>query len=172
MRGTRLLTALPLVVILAACQPAAPAARIVPSTAAVAPAGSASATNEPSAAAALSIAADAILVTVSVTGGECADGPCGAEFAIHRDGRADSPKGGPTSIPAAAAGTIAMLASTTDWDAVRAMPFTGQCPTAYDGQKHVYAFPADTGDLLFDSCELDLSGVPVFRAIDAALFGG
>ena len=60
----------------------------------------------------------------------------------------------------------------TDWGAVRAVPFTGQCPTAYDGQKHVYAFPADAGDLVFDSCEFDLSTVPVIQLIDAALFGG
>jgi hypothetical protein len=109
---------------------------------------------------------------VSVTGGECPNGPCGADYAIHADGRVDGPDGAPPSIPSAQVATIAALAAATDWDGVRAVPFTRECPTAFDGQKHVYAFPADTGELVFDSCEFDLSAVPVIQAIDAALFAG
>ncbi len=113
-----------------------------------------------------------IAFTVSVTGGECPNGPCGAEYVVYGDGRVDGPDGGPISLRADALGQIATLAAATDWDAVRSVPFTGQCPTAYDGQKHVYAFPAPGGDIVLDSCEFDLSQVEVIRAIDAALFGG
>ena len=67
---------------------------------------------------------------------------------------------------------IADQVGRTNWDAVRAVPFTGECPTAFDGQKHIYGFPAPGGDLVFDSCEFDLSGVEVFQTIDKALFAG
>ena len=103
------------------------------------------------------VAADAIVVTVDVTGGECANGPCGAQYVIRGDGSIDGPEGSPASIPAERAAEIAALAASTDWDAVRAVPFTGECPVNFDGQKHIYSFPADTGDLVFDSCEFDLS---------------
>ena len=112
------------------------------------------------------------MVTVDVTGGECANGPCGAQYVIRGDGSIEGPEGSPASIPGEQAAAIAALAASTDWDAVRAVPFTGECPTNVDGQKHIYSFPADTGDLVFDSCEFDLSAVPVIEAIDAALFSG
>jgi hypothetical protein len=54
---------------------------------------------------------------------------------------------------------------------VRSAPFAGECPTAYDGQKHVCAFPARGGDVVIDSCEFDLSHRPATKAVDAALFG-
>jgi hypothetical protein len=152
-----------LAVAMAACQPAAAP------TATPSPTPAASSTPLASA---TPVAADAILVTVSVTGGECPNGPCGAEYVVKGDGRVDGPAGGPTTIPPETVARIVSLAASTDWDAVRSVPFASMCPTAYDGQKRVYAFPAAGGDLVFDSCEFDLSNVPVFQAIDAALFGG
>lgn len=164
-RRTILLTLL-VVVAVAACQPGASA---TPSPSAVEPVGpTATATATP----APTVDPDAIVVTVSVTGGECPNGPCGAEYVVYADGRVDGPDGGPTAITSEQVAGIASLAAATDWDAVRDVPFTGECPVNYDGQKHVYGFPADSGELVFDSCEFDLSSVPVIQAIDAAVFGG
>jgi hypothetical protein len=91
---------------------------------------------------------------------------------VHGDGQVDGPTGGPTSIPAAQLAHITGLVATTDWEAIRLVPFASMCPTAYDGQKHVYAFPAPGGDVVLDSCEFDLSHAEVIKAIDTALFGG
>ena len=168
MATARWLVALLLLLVLAACQPA-PAA--TPS-AAPTTAPTNGPTPTPSEAPAESLAADEIVVTVSVTGGECPNGPCGASYTIYGDGRVDGLEDPLYAIPGDQMTLIADQVGRTNWDAVRAVPFTGECPTAFDGQKHVYAFPAETGDLVFDSCEFDLSSVPAIQAIDAALFGG
>jgi hypothetical protein len=175
MRGARLLVGVSVLAIVAACQ-AGSSSTVAPPVSAAPTPTDASASTSPTPTLAPtpgpSAAADAIVVTVDVTGGECADGPCGAEYVIRGDGSIDGPDGSPASIPAERAAEIAALAAATDWDAVRAVPFTGECPVNFDGQKHVYTFPAATGALVFDSCEFDLSGVEVFTTIDATLFGG
>jgi hypothetical protein len=155
MRGVRLLPGTLLLVIVVACQAVAPVTPPASAVLSVASSG----------------AADVILVTVTVTGGECPSGACGAEYVVHRDGRVDGPDGH-RAIPVDQIDRIADEVSRTDWDAVRSVPFSGDCPTAYDGQKHVYAFPSSGGDLVFDSCEFDLSRAAVFQAIDAALLAG
>lgn len=136
------------------------------------PAAVATPTSVPSATPAPSVAGDAILVTVDVTGGECPSGPCGAEYVVYVDGRVDGPADGARAISKDQMDLIAAEVGRTNWDVVRSVPFTSMCPTAYDGQKRVYAFPLRGGDVVVDSCELDLSRVRVVRMIDAALFGG
>ena len=64
-----------------------------------------------------------------------------------------------------------VIAAFVAFAVVRSVPFAGECPTAYDGRKHVYAFPARGGDVVIDSCEFDLSQGPATKAVDAALFG-
>ena len=110
-------------------------------------------------------------MSVVVVGGECPGGRCDNEAVLYGDGRVEGP-GAHGPVAADDVARISELIDATDWDAVRAVPFTGECPTAFDGQKHVYTFPADTGDLVFDSCEFDLTSVPVIQAIDRALLGG
>ena len=167
MPGRRPLAAAILALVAVACQPAATA---TPTASPTTPASTSTAPSVSSAAP--STASGAIVFTVSVTGGECPNGPCGAEYVVYGDGRVDGPAGGPATIPAAQLARITGLAGTTDWDAVRSVPFASMCPTAYDGQKHVYAFPARGGDIVLDSCEFDLSQVEVIQSIDSALFGG
>ena len=170
MHGARLLAGASLLVIVVACQ-AGQSSTVTPSgtpapTATVVP-GSIPTTDP-----ATSSAADTIVLTVDVTGGECANGPCGAQYVVYGDGRVDGPPGAALAIPADQMTLIADQVGRTNWDAVRAVPFTGECPTAFDGQKHIYGFPAPGGDLVFDSCEFDLSGVEAIQAIDQALFAG
>jgi hypothetical protein len=119
-----------------------------------------------------SAASGAIAFTVSLSGGECPNGPCGSEYVVHVDGSVNGPADALMTIPQDQMDVIADQVGRTNWDVVRSVPFTGQCPTAYDGQKRVYAFPARGGDVVVDSCEVDLSQVEVIRSIDAALFGG
>jgi hypothetical protein len=115
-----------------------------------------------------------VLVTVETTGGECPDGPCGARYVIHRDGRvARSGTSGEASrqLPPDVIARIASLAAVADWDEVRSKPFTGQCPTAYDGQELSYTFETSVGPVAVRSCGSDLSGLELFTSIDEALFG-
>ncbi len=171
MHGARLLAGASIVAIVAACQ-AGHSATVTPSgapapTATIVP--SLTPTPDPSPSAG---AADTIVLTVDVTGGECANGPCGAQYVVYGDGRVDGPPGALQAIPADQMTLIADQVGRTSWDAVREVPFTGECPTAFDGQKHIYGFPAPGGDLVFDSCEFDLSGVEVIQTIDEVLFAG
>lgn len=115
-----------------------------------------------------------ILVTVETRGGECPGGPCGERIVIHRDGTVETARSDATAGPPIPAETVALIAgqiATTDWTAVRAVPFTGECPTAFDGQETVYTFPTAAGVQVFSSCENDLSGVEVFTTIQETLFG-
>jgi hypothetical protein len=156
---------LAIVVLVAACQPG-------PSVGGASPSPSAQPAPGSSPPHASAVSGATVLVTVELTGGECANGPCGSTYVIHADGRVDGPPAAPRSVSPDEIAKLVALRSATDWDAVRSVPFTGDCPTATDGQKSVYAFPADTGDLVFDSCEFDLSGVEVFQVIDRLLFAG
>jgi hypothetical protein len=63
----------------------------------------------------------------------------------------------------------------TDFEAVRARPFTGTCPTAYDGQESVFAFYTGGGVEEVDSCQTEIdSNSPLFRSLqelEAAIWG-
>lgn len=111
-----------------------------------------------------------VLVTVETSGGNCQQGPCGSRYLVHLDGRVERSDGERQQLSSDQLARIVELAAVTDWAAVRARPFTGECPTAYDGQKVVYTFERADGPVGLDSCESDLSGIAVFAAIDEALF--
>jgi len=63
----------------------------------------------------------------------------------------------------------------TDFEAVRARPFTGTCPTAYDGQESVFAFYTGSGVEEVDSCQTEIdSNSPLFRSLqelETAIWG-
>jgi len=168
MHGARLLVGASLLAIVAACQAGPASSPVASSTVSTAPVP----TRPPTATEPPSDAADTIVVTVEVIGGECPNGPCGAQYVVYADGRVDGPSEALQAIPGDQMTLIADQVGRTNWDAVSEVPFTGECPTAFDGQKHVYGFPAPGGDLVFDSCEFDLSNVEAIQTIDAALFGG
>lgn len=59
---------------------------------------------------------------------------------------------------------------TTDFTALRSHPFTGECPTAWDGQEIVYGFATPAGSERVASCEVAIDdGTPLFAAVSAAL---
>jgi len=76
------------------------------------------------------------LVTVETRGGLCVDGPCGTTIIIERDGRIHEAAKPPNDIGTVPPGALAALDAaigTTDFAALRSHPFTGECPTAFDG---------------------------------------
>jgi hypothetical protein len=113
------------------------------------------------------------LVTVTTRGGECFDGPCGDTFVIERAGSVHRTTHGEAEIgqvPADIIGRLDAAIKTTDFDAVRAVPFDGECPTAFDGQEILYAFGAPGGVETIASCESRIDPAhPAFAAVDAAL---
>ena len=113
------------------------------------------------------------LLTVTTRGGECAGGPCGASVILDRDGRAHSAAKPPNDlgqVPAEAMATLTALIQQTDFVALKAHPFTGQCPTTFDGQELIFEFGVGTGTQRIASCEVDIDwGSPLFVAVGVAL---
>ena len=113
------------------------------------------------------------LVTVSVHGGECVDGPCGGTMVFERDGRIHQTVPAPTELGRLPEDILVALdaaVKTTDFDLVRARPFTGECPVAFDGQEYIYEFGAPGGTERIATCETDVDpDHPLFLAMDAAL---
>lgn len=113
------------------------------------------------------------LVTVSTRGGECPDGPCGTTVTLRRDGtvhEATLPPDEVTTIPAAQVATVAAAIDATDFAALRSRPFTGECPTAFDGQEIIFEFTTATGLERISTCEVEVDlGHPLFVAVATAL---
>ena len=114
------------------------------------------------------------LVTVSTRGGECVDGPCGTTLSLGRDGRVHEATKPPNEIemvvPAAQVAAIEAAIMATDLAAVRSRPFTGECPTAFDGQEIVFEFRTPSGLERIASCEVEIDfGQPLFVAVSTAL---
>lgn len=113
------------------------------------------------------------LVSVTVHGGECPQGACGGTTVIERDGRIHQ------TLPVAAElgdvpddvlATLDTAVKTTDFDVIRARPFTGECPVAFDGQETIYEFEAPGGTQRIATCETEVDpNHPLFLATTAAL---
>ena len=113
------------------------------------------------------------LVTVETRGGLCVDGPCGTTIVIERDGRireAAKPPNDLGTVPPAGLAALGAAIRTTDLAALRSHPFTGECPTAFDGQEIVFEFGAPGGLQRIATCEVDVDfGLPLFVAVATAL---
>lgn len=122
---------------------------------------------------ATSPAATGALLTVETRGGLCVDGPCGTTVVLERDGRVHSAAKPPNdlgTVPPDQLAALDALIRTTDFAALKSRPFTGQCPTAYDGQEIVFEFGAPGGVQRIATCEVAVDlGQPIFAAVSTAL---
>lgn len=113
------------------------------------------------------------LVTVETRGGECANAPCGTFVTIERDGRvhvAAKPPNDLGTVPADQLAALGLAIRSTDFAALTSHPFTGECPTAYDGQESLFEFGAPGGTQRIATCEVAVDyGSPLFVALAAAL---
>ena len=114
------------------------------------------------------------LVTVTVRGGECPEGPCGSTTVIERDGRVHQTAPVAAEMGALAGDVLSALdtaVKTTDLAAIRARPFTGECPVNFDGQETIYEFGAPGGPQRIATCETEVDpNHPLFKAVTAAIF--
>ena len=113
------------------------------------------------------------LVTVEAHGGRCLQGECRTLVAIEADGLVHQIEPVEAEIHRATDEAIeayrAALA-VTDFDAIRARPFTGECPTAFDGQELIYTFATPAGPERISSCEVDIDPhAPLFAAVNGML---
>lgn len=147
-RGALPLTVL--LVLLAACSPAAVASLLPPST--------------------------LPLVTVTTRGGHCLEGACGSTLVIERDGRLRQTAPEEVvlgQVPGEALVALDGAIKITDLAAIRARPFTGECPVNFDGQEVIYEFGAPEGVERIASCESEVDpDHPLFVAVQAALAAG
>lgn len=113
------------------------------------------------------------LATITVHGGECPDGPCGGVTVIERDGRIHQTQPAAAELgqlPGDVLTALDAAVKTTDFDVVRARPFTGECPVAFDGQEFIYEFGAPGGTERIATCETEVDpNHPLFVAISAAM---
>ena len=113
------------------------------------------------------------LVAVTVRGGECPEGACGGTTVIERDGRIH--QAAPSAaelgrIPGNVLTALDAAVKTTDFDAIRARPFTGECPVNFDGQEFIYEFAAPGGLERIATCETEIDpNHPLFVAVEAAM---
>jgi hypothetical protein len=110
---------------------------------------------------------------VTTRGGECVNGPCRSIIEIARDGTVTELLPGSKDLGIVPANVVAALDAAivaADFDAIRARPFAGDCPTAFDGQEVVYEFGAPGGTQRIASCETEIDpDSPVFATVNAAL---
>ena len=113
------------------------------------------------------------LLTVELRGGMCVNGPCDTTVILDHDGRvhgATKPPHDLGVVPAAQLTALETLVAATDFSAIASRPFTGQCPTAFDGQEVVLEFDTAAGIQHIASCQVDVDwGHPLFRAVSTAL---
>lgn len=112
------------------------------------------------------------LVTIQWHGGLCPEGECSRMMVIRTDGVIEDANLGEGSVRADPAAFTRLRAtiSETDLRSLAGKPFTGTCPTAFDGQEVVFTFRVPSGDFRLASCEVELNPEhPLFQAIQEVL---
>jgi hypothetical protein len=113
------------------------------------------------------------LVTVQMRGGMCPEAMCDSSIVLERDGRVHSAAKPPNDLGRVSADAYAALDGViraTDFGAMKARPFTGECPIAFDGQELIFEFSVGSARERLASCETDIDwGSPLFIALTGAL---
>jgi hypothetical protein len=113
---------------------------------------------------------------VVAEGGLCPYGPCHTETILVLDGSYTATRGDGEvrrgQVPRADVDALLAEVEKADFAAIRSKPFTGTCPTAYDGSELEYTFPTAPGAPEIASCtvaidEADPLFVAVLRVVEA-----
>lgn len=113
------------------------------------------------------------IVSLETRGGECPNGACARLVKIEGDGTlhevipTDQVLG---TVPAPALEALRIEIDQANFPLLRRTPFTGECPTAFDGQETIYTFHAAAGDEVFATCTVAIDpNHPLFQAVAAAV---
>ncbi len=113
------------------------------------------------------------LLTLTSRGGECPEGACGNTTVIERDGRVHQTQPEAMElgqVPPDVLTALDAAIKTADFGAIRARPFTGECPVNFDGQEQIFEFGAPSGVERIATCETEIDPEhPVFVAATQAM---
>ena len=113
------------------------------------------------------------LLSIETKGGECPSGLCTRLVNVEGDGRLHEVI--PTDhvigqAPPALVDALQVEIERANYRQILSQPFTGTCPTAYDGQQLIYTFHVSTGDRTVDACKVAIDpNHPLFVAVSAVL---
>jgi hypothetical protein len=114
------------------------------------------------------------LLTLTMRGGLCPPGACETTYYVENDGWVHLAAKPPNELGYAGEQELADLQaaiSAADFDEIRSHPFTGTCPTAFDGPEMVLEFATPTGTQQIASCEVAFDwNAPLFSAVAVALW--
>ena len=116
------------------------------------------------------IGAHTTILTIRTRGGMCVNGACWSETQIKADGSftaADS-TGAQTNgtLDGAKVAELTQQIAATDFALLKAQPFTGTCPIAYDGQEYIYTFQTAGGPQTLASCTVEIyENSPLFQTV-------
>jgi hypothetical protein len=109
-----------------------------------------------------------VLAQVRYEGGLCVNGGvCMTQVVVFQDGRVRWPERKGTRLSPAQVRALRRAIAAIDMREVRAHPFTGTCPPAYDGQEAVYRFRGPTPVLR--GCRYDLTRVAAVQLLERLL---
>ena len=116
------------------------------------------------------IGADDTLLSIRAEGGMCVDGGCWSEKQIKVDGSftaADNTGAEKTgTLDAARVAELTQQIAATDFEQLKAQPFTGTCPLAFDGQEYIYTFQTVSGPETIASCKVAIDeSSPLFQTV-------
>ena len=113
------------------------------------------------------------LMAIQTRGGLCAPGACESTVLVERDGLVHLTAKPPNELGVVPAEQLAELEhqiAVADYDEIRSHPFTGFCPTAFDGQEIVFEFAGPAGPERIESCQVEIHyASPLFSAVVAAV---
>ncbi len=112
------------------------------------------------------------ILSIETRGGECAEGACSRLVNIDDNGRIHEviPKDRVVgTVPKDVLEALQIEMVQANFALLQSKPFTGECPTAFDGQETIYTFHIPTGDEEIASCKVAIDeNHPLFRAVAAA----
>jgi hypothetical protein len=114
------------------------------------------------------------VVTIRAEGGHCINGSCWSEKQINEDGSYIAKDGTGANqtgtLNVAAVSELAELVATANFEEIKAQPFTGTCPIAFDGQEMTYIFHTANGDQTIAGCKVAIDpSLPIFQQTDTLI---
>jgi hypothetical protein len=121
---------------------------------------------------------DPTLVRVVDHGGLCTGGQeCSAETVVLAGGAAVRQSAGAAAVSypinAEQIGQLASLIASADFTTLAGPPFTGVCPTAYDGSERIYVFASADGLVTLAGCQVEIDhAAPLIALVDTIVDAG
>ena len=110
------------------------------------------------------------IVSIYSSGGNCLFATCDSLLIILRDGSWIYTMGGKESkgkIEYQMVTKLARIMKNTNFEELRQKPFTGVCPSAYDGMESTYTFYIQGRKEELNNCTIDTQGVLLFDEISS-----